>query len=73
MLALDFPDTFCSQPLIMLLASWATHFADGKRLSNLIRPADLVEAVAACTYYDELPPKVVWDKNTDCYKVVRRA
>ena len=45
MLALDFPDTFCSQPLIMLLASWATHFADGKRLSNLIRPADLVEAV----------------------------
>jgi len=72
MLVLDFPETFCGHQITMLMLSWCAHFADGKRLSNLVRPADLAEAVTACIYYDELPPVVAWDKLTRCYKIRRR-
>ena len=72
MIAMGFPDTFLGHPLIMLVASWALHFAGGKRMSNLVRPEDMPEAVAACQYYDELTPELAWDKTTTCYKIRRR-
>jgi len=72
MTAMDFPDTFLGYHIVSLLISWEAHFSGGKRLSNLVRPEDMPEAITACEYYDELPPILAWDKTTNCYKITRR-
>ena len=72
MLAMDFPTTFQGHDVLMLLASWVTHFDNGKRMSNLVRSADLNEAVSACIYYDEITPDIRWNESVNYYEVRRR-
>ena len=72
MIAMDFPDTFLGYPLTTLLLSWCCYFEAGSRISNLVRPQDMPEAITACKYYDEIPPIVAWNGTVECYEITRR-
>lgn len=74
LLAADGPDVlkFLGYDPIFLRTVYALVFDDDRLRQAAVAPCELAVVSAACKYFDELPPVVAWEKDSQNYVITRR-
>ena len=74
LLVADGPDSFkfLGYQHSFLKVVWDAVFGGGELRDAVVAPSELAGVVAACKYFDELPPVVAWKKDLQNYRVSRR-